>query len=108
MIQSYKQAADSSYQSNIESLPKRPRGAKTMLPEELDEKVIAMIKNMRSAGSVISYDITIAIARGIVLANDRTLLKENGGYIDLTAIWAHSIHQALYGENIQQPRHLFR
>ena len=66
------------------------RGAKPLLPEDIDAKVIAMIKNRRSAGSGVSYDITISIARGIICANDRTLLKENGGVIDLTTTWAHS------------------
>ena len=33
--------------------------------------------------------------RGIVLAKDRTLLKENNGYIDLTVTWGHSIHQRI-------------
>ena len=64
-----------------------------MLPEEIDKKVIAMIKNMRSAVTVVSYDITISIAKGLILANDRTLLKANGGNIDLTISWARSIHQ---------------
>ena len=49
-----------------------------------------MIKNMRSEGTVVSYDNTISIAKGLILANDRTLLKENGGNIDLTTSWAHS------------------
>ena len=42
-----------------------------------------------------SYDITISIAKGLILVNDRTLSKENGGNIDLTTSWAHSIHQRL-------------
>ena len=54
-----------------------------------------MIKNMRSEGTVVSYDNTISIAKCLILANDRTLLKENGGNIDLTTSWAHSIRQGL-------------
>ena len=42
-----------------------------------------MIKKMRESGSVINYNIMIAIAMGIIKANDRTLLKEYGGAIDL-------------------------
>ena len=42
-----------------------------------------------------SYDSTISIAKGLILANDRTLLKENGGNIHLTTSWAYSIHQEL-------------
>ena len=42
-----------------------------------------------------SYDITVSIAKGLILANDRALLKENGGNIDLTTSRADSIHQRL-------------
>ena len=39
--------------------------------EEIDEKVINMIKSMRESGAVINYNNMIAIAKGIVTANDR-------------------------------------
>ena len=32
---------------------------------------------------VVNYNIAIAIGKGIVLANDRTLLKEKGGSLNL-------------------------
>ena len=34
---------------------------------------------MKQAGCVVNYNIAIAIGKGIVLVNDRTLLKENSG-----------------------------
>ena len=77
------------------SLPKKSRGAKTLLPKDIDDKVIAMIKSMREAATGVTYDMTISIARGIVCANDRTLLKDNGGNIDLSISWAQSIHKRL-------------
>ena len=95
MIKTYKEAAVNTPMQTLSQLPKKVKGAKTLLPEEIDKKVIAMIKNMHSAGTVVSYDITISIAKGLILANDRTLLKENGGNIDLTTSWAHSTHQRL-------------
>ena len=42
-----------------------------------------MIESMREPGAVINYNIMMAIAEEIVTANDRTLLKENGGIIEL-------------------------
>ena len=87
MIKSYREIASNS-NNNVLIVPTKVRGAKPLLPEDIDAKVIAMIKNMRSAGSIVSYDITISIARGIICANDKTLLKENGGVIDLTTTWA--------------------
>ena len=64
-----------------------------LLLEEIDEKVINMIKIMRELREVIKHNImiTIAIAKGIVTANDVTLLKENGGTIELGNKWCESI-----------------
>ena len=44
--------------------------AETLLPSLLDDKILQMIKNMRQVGCFISYNIAIAIGKGIVLAND--------------------------------------
>ena len=37
---------------------------------------------MRESGSVINYNIIRTIETGIIVANDRTLLKENGGSME--------------------------
>ena len=49
-------------------------GRLKLSPQEIDEKVINMIKNVRESGAVINYNIMIAIAKEIVKANDMTLL----------------------------------
>ena len=41
-----------------------------------------MIKSMRESGAVINYNM-ITNTKRIVAANDRTLIKENGGTIEL-------------------------
>ena len=38
-----------------------------------------MIKSMRGAGCVVNCNIVISVAKGIVLANARVLVKEYGG-----------------------------
>ena len=78
-----------------ESVVNTPTQTLLQLPKEINKKIIAMIKNMRSAGTIVSYNITISIAKGLILANDRTFLKENGGNIDVVTSWAHSVHQRL-------------
>ena len=50
----------------LAKLPKRSRGAKPLLPSEIDAKVISMIKSMRAFGHSITYDRTISIAKGLV------------------------------------------
>ena len=73
------------------ALPQKKRGQSKLLLEEIDEKVTNMIKSMQKLGTAINYNIIIIIARGIVTANDRTLLKENGGTIELGNQWCESI-----------------
>lgn len=65
---------------------KSARGAKNLLPDNIDVKVIIMIKTMR-AGCVVNYNLVISIAKGIVLANYRSLLKENGGFLESNYTW---------------------
>ena len=69
------------------SLKQGKREKRTMLPAEIDEKVLEMIRNMRNAGAVINFHTVIGFATGIVLANDRTLLKENGGTVEFIVGW---------------------
>ena len=74
---------------------RKNRGAKTLLSYELDDRVLPMTKNMRQAGCVINYNIAMAIGKWIVLANDRTLVKENGGSLNLDFPWCQSIFRKI-------------
>ena len=49
-----------------------------MLPGQIDEKALEVIRIMRNAGMVINFHLVVGLATAIVLANVRTLLKENG------------------------------
>ena len=73
------------------ALPQKKKGRSKLLLDEIDEKVINMIKSMWELGAVINYNIVIAIAKGIVRANDRIMLKENGRTIELGNKWGESI-----------------
>ena len=92
-IKSYKEAKQEN--DELIQLPRKSRGAKTFLPTDIDGKVISMIKSMRAAGCVVNYNIAISIAKGIVLANDRSLLKENGGKLEFHYTWCQSIFRRL-------------
>ena len=46
---------------------------------------------MRLKGAPISYNVINAIAKGIVVANDRTMLVEHGGYLQFTDTWARNV-----------------
>ena len=77
------------------ALKQGKRGKRTMLPAEIDEKVLEMIRNMRNTRAVISFHTVVGFATGIVLANDRTLLKENGGTVEFIVGWCQSIFKRL-------------
>ena len=47
------------------------------------EKTIEIIKGLRLKGAPVSAAIINSVAKGIINANDRSLLVENGGYLSL-------------------------
>ena len=81
--------------TDLEGVPKKKRGRPTLLPTEIDHKVIEMVIKMRESGAVINYNILVAVATGIVTANDRTLLKKYGGKIEFSSKWCESIVKRL-------------
>ena len=55
------------------------------------KKTIETVSALRLRGAPVSASVINAVAKGIVLANDCSLLCENGGYISLNADWARQI-----------------
>ena len=49
------------------------------------------VKNVRASGGVVNTTIVIAAARGIVEAENRALLVENGGHLDVSRDYARSL-----------------
>ena len=69
---------------NVDFIPKKPRGRPTLLPSELDSGVQVYVRSLRHAGGIINTRIVVAAGKGIVEANNRSLLAENGGSLNLT------------------------
>ena len=55
-------------------LKAKKRGHPKLLPEEIMKKAIQTIKTLRLKGASISYNAINTIAKGIVVANYRTML----------------------------------
>ena len=72
------------------SIASRKWGRPTTLGD-LDTKVQAWIKALRKAGTPMNVNNVLATAEGVVTAVDRTLLKKNGGTIELKCSWAQSL-----------------
>ena len=81
--------------TNFKPFHVKKRGGYKLLSEEVDEKVIKLVKEMQSSGAAMSYNILIGIAKGVVTANDCTLLKENDGKIEFSMTWAQSFFKRI-------------
>ena len=59
-----------------------------MLPDKLMTKVISMVEALRLKGAPVTAEVIISAAKGFIIAKDRSLLIENGGYISLSHQWS--------------------
>ena len=51
------------------------------------KKVVETVTNLQLRGASMSAAAIRAVARGVVIKSDRSLLLENSGYIDLSTDW---------------------
>ena len=58
-----------------------------MLPDELMTKVIFMGEALRLKGAPVTAEVINSVAKGFIIADDRSLLIENGSYISLSYQW---------------------
>ena len=66
-----------------EGIVMKSRSRPTLLSETLMKKTIDSISALRLRGAPVTSSVINAVAKGIVQANDRTLLVENGGHLFL-------------------------
>ena len=76
---------------DIETMPKKKRGRKLLLGEQLDEKLQLYLTTLRNNGGVVSARIAMAAAKGLLLSLNRSALVEYGGHINITRHWAYSL-----------------
>ena len=69
----------------------KKRGKPFLLGDKIDAEVQTILRAMRESGAVVNTSITIATGTGVVRKCDKSLLKENGGSLELTKNWAKSI-----------------
>ena len=62
-----------------------------MLPDNLLTKVIYMVEVLRLKGASVTGEVINSVAKGFIIANDRSLLIENGGYISLSHQCGHNV-----------------
>ena len=69
---------------DVSEMPTKKRGRPTKLPEELMTKTVSIIKALRLKSAPVSYAVTNAVAKGVIISHDRCLLVEHGGHIKLS------------------------
>ena len=67
------------------------RGCLNILLEGIMKKAIQTIKALRLKSALISDNVINAIAKGIVVGNDRKMLLEHGGHLKFTNKWARNV-----------------
>ena len=75
----------------ISEIAAKKRGRTSILPKELMSQTIEIVKALRLKAAPVSYSVIAAVAKGVVIARDRTLLAENGGHIKFSEDWARKI-----------------
>ena len=93
-ITEFKKAYNESKQKGAdlsEEIVMKSRGRPTLLPETLMKKTIDTISALRLRGAPVTSSVINAVAKGIVQANDRTLLVENGAHLSISNDWARKV-----------------
>ena len=77
--------------SEPEKMKKKKQRRPTLLPEEIMTKTINLVKALRLKGASITSQVINSVPRGIIEANDRSILIENGGYLTLNHQWDRNV-----------------
>ena len=76
---------------DIKKIVKKKAGRTTLLLENLMKKIIETVANLWLRGATVSSAVIRAVARGVIIAKGRSLLLENGSYIDLSTDWSRQV-----------------
>ena len=74
----------------IDKIPSKRRGRPKLLGD-YDTQVQQFVKALQQSGTVVTPQVVIAAAEGIVSANNKELLSSNGGNVSLKKTWAVSL-----------------
>ena len=88
MMVATKKAAKSGNPMQIDKLEEKKRGRPSLLSEDVTSDIKRYITTLRDAGGVVNTRIVLAAATGILQRKDPSILRCNGGHIDLQKSWA--------------------
>ena len=73
----------------------KKKGRPNLVSDDFMKKIKIIMVGTRAAGTAISCHILMAIDNGVVRSNSPTLLKGNGGSLELTEDWARGVIKSL-------------
>ena len=82
----------------------KKQGRPSLLPEDIMKKTIELVRCLRLRGAPISIAVVTSVAKGIIEANDRSILVENGGYLSLNHQWGRNVLYRMEKENMKMVR----
>ena len=93
-ISDFKKAAQSAQKRTGQfpsTISSRKRGRPALMPEDLMKKTITLVEALRLKGAPVTASVINSIAKGVVIANDRSILIEYGGYLSLNSDWGKNV-----------------
>ena len=82
-LQNKQRSAEPGCDLVVSHLSGKKQGRPFLLGEKVDAEVQTIIRAMRDSGAVVNISIAIAVAMGVVRKRDRSLLKKEGGPLEL-------------------------
>ena len=76
---------------DVKEIVKKKKGRPTLLPAELMQKLVDLVSALYLKRTPILSSVICSAARGVILANDRLLLLENGGHTNLNIDWSRQV-----------------
>ena len=73
----------------------KKKGRPNLVSDDFMKKIKTIMIGTQAAGTTISHSIVMAIGNGVVRSNSPTLLKENGGSLELTEHWARGVFKSM-------------
>ena len=73
----------------------KKKGRPNLISDDFMKKMKTIMSGTRAAGTAINRRVVMVIGNGVVRSNSPTLLKENGGSLDLTEDWARGVIESM-------------
>lgn len=85
------EGSDDSEHIQVIALPKQAQGRPLLVGKEFDKCIQIFIESLRKTGGVVNTAIVVSAAYGIIASREPSILRENGGHLELTKAWGKTL-----------------